>query len=397
MGLLAAWSGARAQSGEILRLRESLRAFTGRPGYSRDSAYIDTLDRLAYIFYGVNADSAFYYGRLALEYSDRAAYARGQAESWRILGNTYEMTGDYSNMLTAYHRSLDIAEESGSKGQIAKATSNIALFDEQQGEYDQARRLMEEVISTHGTLADSPLILTVYIHLAQYAVHERRFAPALAYAQRALQTAIAIRDEPQVATCRNEVGKIFAATGKVRDAVGLYEASLAYYRLANDQLGLVSTGSLLAQAFLQLRDYPMALQYALRSLDGAQALRRKPEARLSAQALADTYDAMGDDRRALRYFRLYKDYSDSLFNDSTNKRVLALAAGYAFEKQAALLRQEQAKREDHYRQALREDAIEIAVTALVIIALCLFAFVLLRSRNNNRRMNQLFQEKNSKI
>ena len=35
-----------------------------------------------------------------------------------------------------------IAEKAENKRQIAKATSNIALFDEQQGEYDQAGVLM---------------------------------------------------------------------------------------------------------------------------------------------------------------------------------------------------------------------------------------------------------------
>jgi signal transduction histidine kinase len=397
LGLLGMVNEANAQSEAILRLRASLARLTRQPNFARDPAYVDTLDRLAYVFYGISSDSAFYYGRSALESSKRNGYVKGEAESWRILGNTYEMVGDYSHMLSCYHQSLDIAEKTGNKRQIAKATSNIALFDEQQGEYDQARMLMEKVMDICLTEGDSVLVLTVYIHLSGIAVRHQQYVLAMQYARRALQTATAIREEPQVATCRNEVGRILMATGHYREAIDLYQQALQYYQQASDQLGMVYTSGLLAQAWLQLRDYSQALRYAEESLSGAQLLHRKPEIRESARALADIYSATGEDHRALQYFKLYKDFSDSLFNDESHKRILALAAGYDFEKKESLLRQEEALRDDRYQRALREDAVKIAITILVIVVLCLLAFILLRSRNVNRRMNQLLREKNEKI
>jgi two-component system sensor histidine kinase/response regulator len=397
LGLLGTVNEANAQSEAILRLRASLIGLTRQPNFAHDPAYVDTLDRLAYVFYGISSDSAFYYGRSALEYSRRNGYVKGEAESWRILGNTYELVGDYGHMLSCYHQSLDIAEKAGNKRQIAKATSNIALFDEQQGEYDQARMLMEKVMNICLTDGDSVLVLTVYIHLSGIAVHRQQYGLALQYARRALQTATAIHEEPQVATCRNEVGRILAATGHDRDAIDLYRQSLQYYQQARDQLGMVSTSGLLAQAWLQLRDYSQALRYAQGSLSGARLLQRKPEIRESARALADIYAAIGDDHRALQYYKLYKDFSDSLFNDETHKRILALAAGYDFEKKESLLRQEEAIRDDRYQSALRKDAVKIAITILVIVVLCLLTFILLRSRNVNRRMNRLLREKNEKI
>jgi two-component system sensor histidine kinase/response regulator len=395
--LLGILNEANAQSEAILRLRASLGALTRQQDYSHNPAYIDTLDRLAYVFYGVSSDSAFFYGRAALESSKRDGYLKGEAESWRILGNTYEMVGDYSQMLSSYHQSLDIAEKTGNRRQIAKATSNIASFDEQQGEYDQARLLMEKVMNICLTEGDSVLVQTVFTHLSGIAVHRQQYGLALQYARRALQAASAIHDEQQAATCRNEVGRILAAMGHDREAIGLYEQSLQYYQQAWDQLGDVSTTGLLAQAWLKLGSYPLALRYANESLRGAEILHRKREIREAAKALADIYQATGDDTRALRYFKVYKDFSDSLFNDEAHKRVLALAAGYDFEKKESRLREEEAMREDRYQRALREDAVKIAIAIPVIFLLGLLVFFLLRSRNINRRMNQLLTEKNEKI
>ena len=397
MGLLGLLNVARAQSESILRLRTSLAEMMRNPRFAKDTAYVDTLDRLAYAFYGVSSDSAFSYGRAALNYAGSDGYAKGLAESWRILGNTYEMVGDYSQMLSSYHQSLDIAEKAGNKRQIAKATSNIALFDEQQGEYDQAQLLMEKVMNICLTERDSVLALTVYIHLSEIAVEHRQYNLAQQYMQRALETALAIRDEVQIATCRKDLGKVLAAIGQNREAIALYDQSLHYYQRAQDQLGQVSTTALLGQAWLQLRNYPLALRYADSSLNGARALNRKPEIRESARVLAGIYEATGDDHSALRYYKLYKDFSDSLFNDEEHKRLLALAAGYDFEQKESQLRQEQATREDLYQRVLRGDAVKIAVTIIVSIVLCLLTVILLRSRTVNRRMNGLLREKNEKI
>jgi two-component system sensor histidine kinase/response regulator len=390
-------STASAQSGEIIRLRSALGNPAIHRNFTPDSSYVDTLDRLAYAFYGISSDSAFFYGRLALDYAGRTGYHKGESESWRLLGNTNEMIGDYGEMLSSYHHSLDIAEKIGNKDLIAKATSNIALFYQQEGEYDQARQLMEKVMDICRTSGDSALAESVSSHLSDLAFRTGQYALALQYAQRALKVARDAKDEADIASCQNDIGKILTAMGGGRKALDLYRQALAYYLPANDRLGTVTTTTLLAEAYFRFSEYSTALGYAEKALDGARALRRKPEIRESAKVLADIYEAKGDYRNALRYFKLYKDFSDSLFNDQSRKRILALAASYDFRQKESRLREEQAEKDDRYQQTLRKDAVKISITVLAIALLCLLAFILLRSRRVNRRINQLLREKNAKI
>jgi two-component system sensor histidine kinase/response regulator len=410
--LFGAASRSTAQSDEIARLRSALR---NPPSHAaslrsdslhnaspqgdlvRDTAYVDILDKLAYAFYGINSDSAFFYGHTALDYAGHMGYRRGEAESWRILGNTNELVGDYIGMLSCYHHSLDIAGQIGSKDQIAKATSNIALFYQQEGEYDQARQLMIKVIDISRISGDSVLVETVYSHLSDLAFRQHQYDSALYFAGRALQSARTIGDEADIASCQNDMGRVLAAMGDSRKALALYQQAQAYYRQVDDRLGRVTSAILLAQAWLQLKRYPLALGYAQQSLDGARALGRKREIRESAKALADIYEDQGDDRKALRYFKLYKDFSDSLFNDQSHKQILALAASNAFEKTADLLREQQAEKDAHYQERLRKDAVKISITVSAVIVLSLLAFIQLRSRRINRRNNQVLREKNTQI
>src|SRR6185437_9859903 len=98
--LAGATERSPAQSGEVARLHSSLRGLG--EGNLTDSAYVDTLNRLVHLFYGINSDSAFHYAHMALDYAARIHYRKGEAESWRMLGNTFEMVGDYLNMLSCY-------------------------------------------------------------------------------------------------------------------------------------------------------------------------------------------------------------------------------------------------------------------------------------------------------
>ncbi|HEV9037355.1 MAG TPA: tetratricopeptide repeat-containing sensor histidine kinase [Puia sp.] len=393
--LAGATERSPAQSGEVARLHSSLRGLG--EGNLTDSAYVDTLNRLVHLFYGINSDSAFHYAHMALDYAARIHYRKGEAESWRMLGNTFEMVGDYLNMLSCYQHSLDIAEEIGNPNLIGKANVNIALFYKQEGEFDQAQELMQKVQDLYKANGDSVQSAYISSYLADLAFRQHQYELALQYAGRALEAARSIRDAPTIATFNNDFGRILAATGNYPAALDHHLQSLIYYRGVDDWLGTTSTNSLLAQDYLLLKDYPQALKYANEALAEARAIRRKLEAQGSAKVLADIYEAKGDYRNALKYYQLYKEYSDSLFNDQSSKQIYARAAQYDYERQEARLREAQALKDAGYERALRRDDLKISITAFVIVLLSLLAFILWRERAVNRRVNRLLHEKNDKI
>ncbi len=386
---------AAAQPADLTRLHTTVRQ-SGR-GVPSDTAYVDTLNRLARAYYGRNADSAFFYGRRALDYAGQIAYRRGEAESWRMLGNTYELVGDYLHMLSSYQRSRDLAQQLGNAALIAKVDINMALFYRQEGEYDRAQRLMKEVQDLDKRSGDSVQIAYVASSLADLAYRQGLYDQALQYAWQALRVVENIKDEKTAASDNVDVGKILAAKGDYSLALDHYLQSMTYYREAKDRLGMTSTNSMLAEVYLSLKDYGKALLCAQESLKEARALGRKMEIQGSARVLAMIYEAQGDYQHALLYFQVYKNYSDSLFNDQSHRELLARAAQYDYEEQASKMQYEHAVKVAGYERALRKDAVQMTITVCIIAVLVLLAFVLWRSRFVNRRMNRLLREKNEKI
>ena len=396
LGLFCGLCGqAAAQSGEIARLHTTIRE-VGR-GVPADTAYVDTLNRLARAYYGRNADSAFFYGRRALDNAGQIGYRKGEAEGWRMLGNTYELVGDYLHMLSSYQKSREIAQQLGNMALMAKVDINMALFYRQEGEYDRAQRLMKEVQDLDKRNGDSVQVAYVASSLADIAFRQGLYDQALQYAWQALRIVQNIKDEKTAASDNVDIGKILAAKGDYTLALDHYLQSMAYYREAKDRLGTTSTNSLLAEVYLALKDYGKALLCAQESLKEARALGRKMEIQGSARVLAKIYEAKGDYKNALSYFEVYKNYSDSLFNDQSHRELLSRAAQYDYEEQASKMRYEHALKDAGYERALRKDAVQIAITVCIIVVLILVAFILWRSRFVNRRMNRLLREKNEKI
>lgn len=393
--LLGVYGRPLAQSKTIAQFHTILRdpADARRP----DTAYVDTLNRLAHAYYGNNADSAFFYGRQALEYAGKTGDRRGESVSWRMLGNTYEMVGDYLNMLTAYQHSLDIAGKIADPTLIAKVDINMALFLRQEGEYGQAQQMMQKVAALYKQSGDSVEAAYVASHLADLALRQGRQEEALKYAEQAYGMARAVRDDQAAAAYNNDIGRILAAMGDYSRSLEHHLQSLAYYTEVGNRLEATATESLLAQAYLLKKDYPQALRYARASMTEAGVLHRKPELQGSARVLADILAAKGDYRQALQYFKLYKDYSDSLFNDQSRIQLLTRTAQYDYTQQASSLREAQARKDAGYERALRKAQVQITITIAVIAVLCFLAFILLRARVANRRMTRLLWEKNAKI
>lgn len=362
-----------------------------------DTAYVNTLTLLSRSYYGINADSGFYYAKKALQYSDSMGYQKGKAESWRMIGNTYEMIGNYQEMLSAYHQSRLIAERIGSTDQVAKINMNIALFYKQMGEYDEALEQIGKDSVVYDANGDSSRLAYTYSHLSDVSLHRHEYDRALAYIHKAIGIAVALKDSLAVTSCTNDKGKILAAKGLYREALALHEQCMDYFLRRDDKLGEAGTFILLARTNLLLKDYFKAIRYASQGLDLARQLHRKKEIRDNGQVLADIYRAKGDNRMALHYFQLYKDYSDSLFNEQIRKQIFALEARYGYEKKTDSLRDVAAKQEVLQQHIDRAHTLQISIAIILILSLVIVALLLQRSRAVSRRSNKELSDKNSKI
>jgi signal transduction histidine kinase len=386
-----------AQPSNILRLQRVMRERQVKKDFQRDTSYIDTMDSLAFGYYRINADSVFFYSNKALEYSKAAGYGRGESVSLRQLGNAYKLAGDYTNMLSCYRQALAIAEKINNPICIAKASINIALFDIDMGKYDESLALLQTADRIFGEIKDSLNLNKTLTAIAALWLAQRQYDKALRYYLQALGIATAMKDDYLMITNKDEMGEVLFVKGRYNEALANFLHSLDYFSHTDDKMRQTKTAAYTARAYFYLKDYRKALKYALQSLELAKEIKTKAEIKDADKILEDIYKAKGDYRNALTYSQLYKDFSDSLFNEEMRKKTEKLEARYEYEKKEALLKEEQAKKDTLHQHIVQKIEWEIAIAILLILFLSVLIFVLFRSRAAKQKTNQILELKNGKI
>jgi len=387
---------ATAQPTGVQKLRDMVK-YGPSAQRNPDTAYVNRLNLLARCYYGVNADSAFFYGRKALQYADSTGYGKGRAESWRMIGNTYEMIGNYHEMLSAYRQSRLIAASIGNAAQVAKVNVNIALFFRQLGEYDKAMKQIGDDSVVYRDNGDSTQLAYVYSHLSSVNYYRHQYDKAEEYARKSMEVAVAIKDSLAFASFNNDLGKVLAAKGLYKEAMAGYQLSMDYYRRMEDRLGQTETFTYLAQISMLLKDQSAALRYAFQGLALARELHRKKDIMDLGQVLAEIYQAKGEYATALRYFQLYKNYSDSLFSEQIRKQSFSLEARYEFERKTDSIQQAVAKKELIQQHIDRNHTLQIYSAIIFILFLIMVAVLLQRSRAASKKSNKVLCDKNKEI
>jgi len=394
--LIVQWQ-ARAQSANIPQLKHTMLQLQGKKDFFRDTAYIDILDSLAFAYYRISADSLFFYGEKALAYAQQAGYGKGASESLRIIGNGYGLTGNFEKRLASYQQALTIAEKINDPIRIAKATINISIYYADKGNPDESLKLLMKAAAIFEKMKDSLNWDKALTSIAGTLSLKKQYEKAMQYQQQALSLATAMKDNYSVIVSNDNIGRILFDQEKYKEALDRFLRTMEYFSHTDDKMRKTRTSEAIALAYFNLKNYPASLKYARLTLQSATEIKTKKLICGSYKILADVYDAKNDARNALKYFKLYKEVSDSLFNETMIKKTGELEAKFEFEKREMRLKEDQEKKDVLHKHIVQYKELQISIATLVILFLSMLTFLLFRSRAAKHKTNQLLETKNAEI
>ena len=196
-----------AQSPEITRLRGLVLNGGANSEPPADTNVINNLNLLTHAFYSIDADSAFFYGKKALEFSKKVTMPAGSPKVSGWIGNEYKFIGDYPNMLSCYFQALTIAEKISNPTLVAKTNMNIAIFYDEVGKYDEALAVLQQPPGSFEEIGDSLQLIYVLSNISDTWYRQQQYGKALEYDLHALKIAKALKNDYPVAFLNNDVGK----------------------------------------------------------------------------------------------------------------------------------------------------------------------------------------------
>lgn len=139
------------------------------------------------------------------------------------------------------------------------------------------------------------------------------------------------------------------------------------------------------------KKYEKAISVLNKTLISADEIQSKQLKSLTLKTLADNYEKLGENQKALDYFRQYVDIRDTLINEKDARHMAVLDAEFELKRQ-----QDQINRLQRQNDKIRDRIFIYGLVAGVLFLMLVLWLVYLRFRSQ-RKTSELLEVKNNEI
>ncbi|MEM6843756.1 MAG: tetratricopeptide repeat protein [Bacteroidota bacterium] len=332
-------------------------------------------------------DSAEYYYRQALPLFQRIGHQRGIGSTYVNLGNVAQFRADYEQAIDYYLQSIPYFEQAQDTSSIAITYSNIGSVFNFIGQTDRALSYYERSLELSKAIGDSVTIADVYINMSKNYIALQDTASAIDQLQQVIQYSEPSNNVYFLMLAYDNLADLYMNVGDLEQATSYARSSLYYARQNAMPYYTISALIMAARTLIQSGSYSPALDTLRVGLQLEQSIKSY-ELRAEAYELAaQAYVGLGNYRQAYEQFKLHKQYSDSIFNESRTRTLNDLERKYEAEKKSRQLADQQLlttqQEEDLNRQ--RSLLILVVSVSLLLVLAVGFLFYYLKQR---RRLYQ---------
>lgn len=273
-----------------------------------------------------NYDSAIICFNKALDIRVKANNKQGQLDTWSNIAVAYVRKGKYDKAIEIFLNNAIEYDKLGNVIQVAQCYANASVvydqMDNKQKALDYSIKALDIYKKTTNVYQIAMLTNNVGVHYE----HLDKPDLALKYYRESKNLYEKINSEKGIATQLNNIGSILQIKGKHREALDNFKQALAIKQKMNEVNTIPLTYHNIATAYLNLNNIDSTLAYLQQSEKLAMQLHFLPDLQNAYRTYCDAYEKKGDFGQALKYYKLYHQYSDSLIDTEKAKRVTELEA-----------------------------------------------------------------------
>ncbi len=321
---------------------------------AHDTSRVNLYNQIAYEYRNSEITKTDSFANLAIELSQKNNFLKGLGHAYINKGFVYKMSGEYAKAIESYKDALVNFVKANYKPGYATVYNNTASvyylqsnYVKAQYYYFQALNISEELKDDIGTARTLNNIGAVYMEQSQ-------FDKAVKYFLRAFDL-LEHKDPNQAADCLNNIGTVYQYLGDTAKAIRNYQKSIEINKMLGDKKDVSYILNNIGYMFFESHQYKLALDHYFQSLQideeigdiRAQSTSYGVIAncyiRLNMMHAAEKYallvlntakqhniqtdmidayhyldtiaEAKGNFKLALSYHKLFKAYTDSVYNE----------------------------------------------------------------------------------
>ena len=381
---------------------------------------------------------------LAFQYANKALIIGSQVNSSNIIGESYSNMADayfanemYKSALELYLKALNVLKNTDAPDIIGELYRCCGASHMYRNEHDQAITYLLTALTYFETTGNRKSIVTTYLNIGHVYSRLLDVNKSLKYYKLALEISNEAHLEEKIPICLNGIAAAYASRLMPDSAMYYFEESLVRFRQLNMEDKVAAVLQNIARMYRHEGNYTAALNNFNKALTTFKKLKQKKRIARVIQGIGDVHKSMGDYKQAIdtyneglelaktlekpyflllsfyddlsytyeemgqvdkafSYFKLYKTYSDSLFEENQIARVEGLEAQYQSERKEAEIARLNAEAEIASLE-IQQSKVSLFYGIISILLLTAIIAYISNAYYNKRKINLLLQTQNKQI
>ncbi|MCF8276972.1 MAG: tetratricopeptide repeat protein [Flavobacteriales bacterium] len=343
-----------------------------------------------YMFKGQN--------KLALQYLERALALRrkiGNADttsSFMNLGIVQMQLGNFPASLNLYLTALNTFSALKDSFNIIQVHSNLGILYQKMLEYDKAEASFELALAYQEKMGFKLSANKTHNNLGQLFFSENRAEEGFEHFHKSLDILQEIKSDQDLWTPLLNIGYYHRELGNYDKAIEYLTQAFISSEKTKSREGKCLTTIHLALTYKDLNDFDKATYYSEKSLEFADVGIPPSTKEYILYSIHEIYDAKGNSKKALEYFKEYTALKDSVLNEHKLNQLIELQTLYGLNLKEKEIEQLQLKSE---QADLRSNVLWVSL--VLVLLLSGLTVLLFRSRLKIQNANNRVLEANASV
>ena len=309
---------------------------------------------------------------------------QGVAMSLNNLGIIYTELFNYPEALKYYFAALKILEEVGDKGNTAVSFINIGIIYAEQENYPEALKNFFSALKIFESFGDKVNTAYTLNNIGTLYNAQNNQVEALKNYSLALSIQKELGDKRGIASTSENIGVINSLQGNYSEAMKNYFVSLKGKEEMEDKSGLAITYNNIGNVFVLQKKVKEANHYITMGLSIAIEINDLEAINCGYNSLSELDSLQGNFEEALKHYKLYVIYRDSVNKEEDKRTLLQQQLQYDFSKKEAISKVERDKEDALVQQQLQKQKVirNSFITGSILLLLLIFVII---NRNKLKR------------
>ncbi len=247
------------------------------------------------------------------------------------LGLTYYYLGNYELSIKAYQNAIEYFAENNDNLNLAMSYHNLGMVYGDLKDPNGAISYYKKAQAIYIVLGDTEMLAALYQNIGVAYAQLENDTRALENYQRSRILYEQLENEMGIAITKVNIGNIYKRKHEYQNAIDNYYDALAYFKKENAKWEIIQTLLDIGETFYETSYFPGALENLKEGLEMASEYNFMANELEFYEALASTYEKMGDYKNALIYYKESADLDEKIFRGESMNKIRELQTKYNVE------------------------------------------------------------------